>query len=84
MSKFNCIGQCICKIKQYESKIGDRWSNGISHHSKSLELMKFLASIDLQLFDDYFGWKIGGDGDNGETLMYQLDAFFEAKDRGDV
>jgi hypothetical protein len=29
---------------------------------------------------DYFCWKTGGDGDNGETLMYQMDAFFELFD----
>lgn len=33
---------------------------------------------DLQ---DYFQWKKGGDGDNGEMLMYELDTFFEQKDK---
>ena len=27
-----------------------------------------------------FYWKQGGDGDNGEALMYELDAFFELLD----
>jgi hypothetical protein len=26
-------------------------------------------------------WKTGGDGDNGEELMYHLDAFFEMLDK---
>lgn len=82
--KCECVGQCVCKIKAHEEKIGDRWSNGIEHHPKSIELMKYLESIDFNIFNDYFCWKVGGDGDNGETLMYQLDAYFEAKDRGDI
>jgi len=26
-------------------------------------------------------WKVGGDGDIGEELMYQMDAFFELLDK---
>jgi hypothetical protein len=62
----------------------DRWEDGVEHHPKSEELMAFLSEIDLKVYGDYFCWKSGGDGDNGETLMYQMDAFFEAKDRGDL
>ena len=60
---------------------GDRWSKGIRHHPKSIELMTHLAALDFELYGDYFGWKMGGDGDNGETLMYQMDAYFELKDK---
>jgi hypothetical protein len=62
----------------------DRWSNGIDHHPKSIELMKFLMEIDYKVYKDHFCWKKGGDGDNGEELMYQMDAFFEAKDKGEL
>ena len=55
----------------------DRWSEGVDHHPMSLRLMAFLESHDYKDYGDYFCWKSGGDGDNGETLMYQLDAFFE-------
>lgn len=82
--KTKCIGHCICSIKDHEKKIGDRWENGIQHHPKSVQIMKHLESIDFQLYNDYFGWTSGGDGDNGETLMYQLDVFFEAQDRGEI
>lgn len=86
MKKCPCFGntQCICSIKSYEDNIGDRWSKGVPHHPKSYQLMKYLESIDFNLYGDYFGWKVGGDGDNGETLMYQMDAFFEAQDRGEI
>lgn len=58
----------------------DRWVDGIPHHPKSKRLMGFLAKHDIEDWGDYFKWKIGGDGDNGETLMYQMDAFFELLD----
>jgi len=58
----------------------DRWSEGIEHHPKSEELMRFIADHDFHDYEDYFCWKIGGDGDNGETLMYMMDAYFELMD----
>lgn len=46
---------------------GDRWSAGRhDHHPKSIALMRRLCEIDLHLFGDYFCWKHGGDGDNGD------------------
>lgn len=80
MNEFNTlIAYVISKEKD-----NDRWSKGISHHPESLKLMYFIAANDLSNYGDYFCWKIGGDGDNGETLMYQMDAYFEAKDRGEL
>ena len=58
----------------------NRWEDGVDHHPKSEELMEFLSTHDFNDYNDYFYWKTGGDGDNGEVLMYQLDAFFEMKD----
>jgi hypothetical protein len=58
----------------------DRWGDGIDHHPKSIELMEFLKEVDWVAYGGYFDWRTGGDGDNGETLMYQMDAFFESKD----
>jgi hypothetical protein len=55
----------------------DRWSEGIDHHPRSVELMEFIAAMDFKHYNDYFCWKTGGDGDNGETLMYEMDAYFE-------
>lgn len=60
-----------------EKDINKRWEKGIPHHPKSVDLLKSLAKIDFNYCDDYFGWKMGGDGDNGEMLMYQLDIYFE-------
>jgi len=58
----------------------DRWEEGIEHHPKSVELMNFLKKHDFDDMDDSFDWNVGGDGDNGESLMYEMDAYFEQKD----
>lgn len=71
--KNKCIGQCICSIKKHEDSIGDRWEKGMDHHPKSIQLMEYLESIDYHIYNDSFCWKTGGDGDNGETLMFQMD-----------
>ena len=63
-----------------EKDINKRWENGIEHHPKSIELFLQLAEVDFKLCDDHFCWKHGGDGDNGETLMYELDIIFECQD----
>ena len=58
----------------------DRWSAGINHHPDSDILVRELADIDFEFFDDHFCWKVGGDGDNGEALMYELDLLMELRD----
>lgn len=62
----------------------DRWSEGRAHHPESERLVKFLAEHDFRDYSDYFCWKTGGDGDNGETLMFQMDAYFEMRDKIDA
>lgn len=57
-----------------------RWEEGIEHHPMSIRLMKFIVEHDFKDYRDYFCWKTGGDGDNGESLMYEMDAFFETLD----
>lgn len=59
----------------------DRWAAGIPHNPKSEEIVRRIANLDFYLFDDSFGFKVGGDGDNGETLMYLLDIYFDEKDK---
>jgi hypothetical protein len=58
----------------------DRWSEGIDHHKRSDMLVRDLAEIDWMFFGDSFGFKVGGDGDNGEILMYELDILFALYD----
>ena len=58
-----------------------RREEGVPHHPKSVELVKALAHIDEKIYGNYFDWRTGGDGDNGETLMYEMDIYFESLDR---
>lgn len=64
-----------------ETDINLRWETGTPHHPKSVELFKALSRIDIAYGGDYFCWKSGGDGDNGEHLMYELDIYFETLDQ---
>lgn len=59
--------------------INERWEQGVEHDPRSVELYRAIAAIDFEQNDDYFQWKAGGDGDNGEALMYLLDVYFEGK-----
>ena len=63
-----------------ETDLNKRWEEGIPHHPKSEELFKAIAEIDYKYNSDFFCWKSGGDGDNGEILMYLMDVYFEEKD----
>lgn len=63
------------KAKQHGLTHISRWSEGKEHHPMSVRLVQFLADHDFHDYNDYFCWKFGGDGDNGETLAFQMDAF---------
>lgn len=55
-----------------------RWEEGIEHHPESVRLYKELAQLDFEN-GDAFWFQSGGDGDNGEHLMYLLDMIFEGR-----
>lgn len=65
--------------ESWERNPGERWEKGIDHHPKSIELFKFISAQDF-INGDQFYFKSGGDGDNGESLMYLMDMFFEKQD----
>jgi hypothetical protein len=67
--------------KPIELDINKRWEEGTPHHPESEKLFDSIANIDYALCNDYFDWSSGGDGDNGETFMYQLDIHFERLDQ---
>jgi hypothetical protein len=73
-------------MSDYESAVKhgltqkNRWEDGIDHHPMSVRIMDFLCDHDFNDYGDFFCWKTGGDGDNGESLMYEMDAFFEMLD----
>ena len=63
-----------------DPKFDKRWEEGMDHHPKSIVLMEHIKEVDFHQGGDSFCWKTGGDGDNGETLMYEMDSFFEGQD----
>lgn len=69
------------KAKELKLTQVDRWEEGRDHHPMSRRVMEFLYDYDWKEGGDTFDWSMGGDGDNGETLMYQMDVFFELLDR---
>jgi hypothetical protein len=69
-----------CKKHKIECDITTRWENGTPHHPKAKEIFKLLKDSDFVFGEDYFCWKSGGDGDNGETLMYSLSIYLELMD----
>jgi hypothetical protein len=48
-----------------------------SHDDRSITIYKELEWLDRTYGGDYFQFKSGGDGDNGERLMYLLDLYFK-------
>ena len=67
--------------KIIETNITKRWEQGMDHHPESIKIYKIIAKMDWDYGNDYFGWKSGGDGDNGEHLMFELDIYFEQQDQ---
>lgn len=63
--------------KQLPPPKSDRWAEGIDHEPEADTLASLIADMDFQHFGDSLWLKFGGDGDNGETLAYILDALIE-------
>lgn len=69
------------RVPGIEYNPNERWKQSIPHHPKSVALFKRIEYLDFHLSGDYFCWKSGGDGDNGEMLMYEMDIYFEEQDK---
>lgn len=74
---FQKIDLVFYMSKKIETDITKRWELGMPHHPKSKEIYKAIAENDWKYGGNYFDWEAGGDGDNGEHLMYLLDIYFE-------
>ena len=69
-----------CEELGIEADCNVRWEEGIPHHPEAERIMELLKVSDWTFMDDYFCWKTGGDGDNGETLMFALSVLLELRD----
>ena len=63
------------KVKAH-GPVKDKWSLGESHHPLSELLVRTMAIIGWDKFS-HFDIRCGGDGDEGETMMFILDSYFE-------
>ena len=66
----------------YEGIETDRWGNCIDHDPRSEKIARTIGEINFNVQQDSLCLKFGGDGDNGEELMYSLDIYFELLDKG--
>jgi len=64
------------KTKNIETDIQKRFEKETPHHPRSEELYRAIANLDRKYGNDLFEFKSGGDGDNGEHLMYLLDIYY--------
>lgn len=76
MANYNPTGLPDISIYALPDQTG--WSS--DHDPRSQEIYNFIAELDFKCFDDFFCWKSGGDGDNGEYLLGELDSYFKYKD----
>ncbi len=67
-----------------ETDLTKRWEKGAPHHPRSEVLYRLLAAADHRFGDDFLDLKSGGDGDNGEHIMYLLDVIFDAEDNSEL
>ena len=73
----------VIRPMKTETRIEKRWEDGTPHHPKSENLYRKIAKLDYKFCGDSFDFRSGGDGDNGENLMYILDVIFDAEDKGE-
>jgi len=66
-----------------EKDINKRWEQGIPHHPYSEAAIQGMADVDFKYAGDSLCIKYGGDGDNGEHMMYLLDIYFECLEAGE-
>lgn len=52
----------------------------VNHDIRSKKIYNFIAEMDYKN-GDYFCFKSGGDGDNGELILAYLDEYFKIKDQ---
>jgi hypothetical protein len=64
-----------------ETNLTTRWEKGADHHPKSEELYRAIEWLDWEFGGDGLCLKSGGDGDNGEHLMFLLDIWFESQEK---
>jgi len=60
--------------------LNERWEQGIPHDPRTVAIYEHIEKLDIEKCGDFFCFKHGGDGDNGEHLMYLMDDYFYEQD----
>lgn len=63
-----------------DERFNRRWEDGVPHDPRTKTLFEGVADLDFRLNSDFFCWKWGGDGDNGEVFMFVLDEYLQRRD----
>jgi hypothetical protein len=61
--------------------LAERWEKGIAHKPEVDKLVRLISKMDWAMNSGALDIQCGGDGDNGESIMYILD---ELVDQGKV
>lgn len=62
---------------EYNPDADERWEHGIFHDPRTMMIMRFVVAANRKYWDSSGpDISMGGDGDPGETLAYQLDQYF--------
>ena len=68
------------KLEEYRTKHNlpkiENYGMCVEHNPMSEDIYKFISEVDFAN-GDFFAFKSGGDGDNGEFLMSLLDEYFK-------
>lgn len=72
----------LCIKHGVEHDVNKRWETGMDHHPEAEVLARAIGNVDFHLCNDQGDWNFGGDGDNGESLLYSMDIIFELRDKG--
>lgn len=60
--------------------INERWEKGMDHHPMSKQFRDLVGDIEKEHGGDLM-LDFGGDGDNGEDVLYLLDIMFETQQK---
>lgn len=67
-----------------DKTVSQRSKDGDEHDPRSIKMYEFISQLDFNECNDSFGFQSGGDGDNGEHLMYLMDVYYANIDSGNV
>ena len=79
--QYDASGQNCCgrgeEVMEDEMTLAERWEKGIPHKPEVDKLVHLISKMDWKMNSGALDIKMGGDGDNGEDIMYILDELID-------